>query len=321
MQQSLTKAILALEGSEEGIEEVVGRVALLVYRYPRHALGWDEDDCGDFLVYFYPRLRNMVRNFRYRGRPFEALLTTALRWQTKSYGKKKSLAARKARLIEEASYRSSDTELQESPPGWTVADNPSEAGLETGEPFVSYGAPRGGPSELLSEEGRRLLRFDAAGKLARESDRRRVLYLLMKAAFDVSPGVVESVSLLTGSDPRWLYASLRRLRERSDSRLTRLHRMRERRNAHFSRIVCIEAQLSIPEDRLTVERLGMRLARERALLAKVISDIATVPRQPINRDIAEVLGVPKGSVGSGLFYLKKASAKLQMEGNSRYAPP
>ena len=54
------------------------------------------------------------------------------------------------------------------------------------------------------------------------------------------------------------------------------------------------------------ERLLLQLVSEKKRLAAVIDEMSRVPASPTHKDIAAVLGIPKGSVDSGIYYLKSA---------------
>jgi hypothetical protein len=69
--EGLTKKVLAFQRSRDGLGALVEELSPRVYRYPRFKLGWDEDACGEFYLYFFPRLVRLLSRFRDQGKPFE----------------------------------------------------------------------------------------------------------------------------------------------------------------------------------------------------------------------------------------------------------
>ena len=85
---------------------------------------------------------------------------------------------------------------------------------------------------------------------------------------------------------------------------TRLYMLRERRNLSFAQyqfwttVAFLEAD---PLKRANAQRLAGRC---RATLIKSVSELARVRNAPSNRTIAAVLGLPKGTVDTGLSLLR-----------------
>jgi DNA-directed RNA polymerase specialized sigma24 family protein len=50
--------------------------------------------------------------------------------------------------------------------------------------------------------------------------------------------------------------------------------------------------------------------QEEQRLSNMLDEIAHVRLCPTHRDIADVLGIPKGTVDSGLYYLKESFGAL-----------
>ena len=89
------------------------------------------------------------------------------------------------------------------------------------------------------------------------------------------------------------------------SRLARLETLRCRRNKAFSQSRLIEAELQVETVPDRIETLQIALRRTRRRMASSASRMAKVGVSPTNLEIARILGVPKGTVDSGLYWLKK----------------
>ena len=66
------------------------------------------------------------------------------------------------------------------------------------------------------------------------------------------------------------------------------------------------------------EELDDKMALYRRRLRRLESQIRHIPMAPSNADIAALLGMPKGSVDSGLFYLRNFLRTLE---EARALPP
>jgi hypothetical protein len=82
--------------------------------------------------------------------------------------------------------------------------------------------------------------------------------------------------------------------------------LRERRNRAFLQIYRIHQELSREHDAQRRHTLLEKLEGEKKRLAAALDEMSRVPTAPTHRDIAAALGVPKGSVDSGIYYLKNA---------------
>ena len=72
-------------------------------------------------------------------------------------------------------------------------------------------------------------------------------------------------------------------------------------------------------DPLRTEKLRAGLSRARRRMRLAMNRMARVGLAPTNREIASVLGVPKGTVDSGLYWLKKKLASVYDPDNLRSA--
>ena len=286
---SLTQAVLRHQCTGTGGDDLVRRIALEIYTYPRRRLGWEEDDCSDFFSYFYPKLPALIRRFTYQGKPFEAYLCTTLKWQLKTFAARKHLNAVKSRVVSEEGFGGVET----------LYSAPVEAeSLEIAE-----------SSPVYPEKIRRVFHIEPDGVIRNEVWRKRILFLTMKGAFDLDAPTVDRVAGLTGYERNWLAGCAQELVARMATRHDRLHALCARRNHAYFRIYYLHERLSSPNSPANRDNLLRILSNERKRLSRAIDDINRVPRTPTHHDIAEVLEVPKGSVDSALYYLRNQLRK------------
>lgn len=269
----LTERVLAYQRSRRGLDGLVAEIAPYVLRYPRRRFGWDEDACGEFYLFVHPRLVRALGRFRDQGKPFEAYLASVLHWQARSF-------ARRLRRDEQA---------------WALGPRLAAAcGGATGE---------GADAEAIASPP--LVSPGGAAADLRAADRRHLLFLVLKCCRRLGPGGIAAAAAATGVDPVRLAALVERLQASLEPAERRLEMLRERRNRAFSEARRLEADLERLPDAEAADRLRHRLEAARRRMRAAMARMSRVRRDPTNREVARVLGVPKGTVDCGLFLLKR----------------
>lgn len=292
--QGLTGMVLDYQRSGRGLERIIEALAWRIYRYPLQHHGHDEDDCGEFYLFFHPRLLRCLVRFRDQGKPFEWYLNSILRWHWKAY----CLRRRTERA------------------NWLFAGTP-----QLWEPDVSPAAAEVAPEALGSRrtEARNLgLALD--GRQSGRADRRRLLLVTLKNVHSLPDESLGRLSRLTGVPEPWLEATVDRLRQRLFARQVRLHVLYARRNRCFAAVLQEERALaweSEPARRaeglLRIEALRRRLQRGQARIRRT-------PLCPTNREIAALTQIPKGSVDTSIYWLRQRLAARSPALSGRVSP-
>jgi RNA polymerase sigma factor (sigma-70 family) len=275
--ESLTEKVLEFQKSGAGLDALVRELAPTVYQFPSRRMGLDEDACGDFYLYFQPRLLRMLGRFQDQGRPFEAYLAAGLGWQLRSFAR----ARRRADRTWSAALR-----LEQATDG---------AGQEGPADGCAASAPVPLPPELS-----RVIRTD--------SDRRHLLFLILKCPRLLDGDRARVLAGIAGIGQQRLQALAAVLSEKRAPREARLADLAARRNRAFCLSRLLEGELRAETDPRQRQSLEMRLAKAQRRMRQAMQRMARVGLSPTNREIAGVLGVPKGTVDSGLFLLKKKLA-------------
>lgn len=137
------------------------------------------------------------------------------------------------------------------------------------------------------------------------AEEKRLLYLVVKCAWEVDDSIVEKSARKLGVPILWLCSLVHQARSLLEPSRLYLSRLNERINALWVRMRIIEAQLrgdnlKSEQKAQLVRSAALCRSRYEALLERKSRCRLLVP----NRAIAELLQIPKGSVDSGLFYLK-----------------
>jgi DNA-directed RNA polymerase specialized sigma24 family protein len=268
---ALTEKVIAFQKSNQGLNDLVAVVAPRVYWYPRHKLGWDEDSCGDFYAHFQPRFFRLLSRFKDQGKPFETYLCSVLSWELKNFARDRRRADR----------------------AWNTALR------------LEYPEEPAGIGRRWEEARPASLDQRAEALLENEADRRNFLALCLKGLRHMSPERMAGIAALTRTSEETLEGYIAELRSRIEPREKRLEEFRLRRNSAYSRIQLLEQELAEetdPERRMKIHD-GLIKAGKR--MRGAMHRMSRIMLNPTNREIAGVLGIPKGTVDSGLFWLKR----------------
>jgi RNA polymerase sigma factor (sigma-70 family) len=286
--ENITEKVLQYQKTHEGLREIVSELAPRVYQFPRRKMGWDEDACGDFYVFVHSRLVRLLDRFHDQGKPFESYLYTVLSWQLRSFarGRKHDERAWNTNLHLETG---DDAEVE-----------------KTGPSCQAERAVKSIPAEIVA-----VIRSDA--------DRRNFLFLVLKCSRTVDAQNAAALAAAAGITSERLLELSTLLQEMRSRREARLDTFRCRRNKAFAQGRLLEEELKgeIEASRVAVLQAGLLRARRRMRLA--MQRMARVGLAPTNREIAAVLGVPKGTVDSGLYWLKRKLASVYDPDNLRSA--
>ncbi len=273
--ESLTAKVLEFQRSGQGLDTLVRALAPRIYGFPHRVLGADEDTCSDFYLFFWPRLERLVHNFRDQGKPFESYLASVLYWQLRTFSRRKLSSDR----------------------GWTTS-------LRLEVPS----SPEPGAPQAAGEV--KAARAHSPG--ARETSRagqRNLLFLALKCCRFLDPARLQEAARRTGVDPERLEQMRRALQAGREGAARRLAWLGERRNNAFSRGRLAEEELAGCVDPDRAAELRARICRYRQRMRAAADRMSRVRLAPTNAEIAALLGVPKGTVDSGLFWLKRRGAR------------
>jgi len=153
-----------------------------------------------------------------------------------------------------------------------------------------------------------LFRRDGEGRVARPCDRTRLLAGALKQVRLLPEPEVDRLACLAAVPPSRLQELCRALRRELEPKELRLEMLRERRTRAYAALCLLERELAREPEPAARERLARRLERARRCLRLSQERIARVPVEPSNRQLAAALGLPKGTVDSALFNLKRRLA-------------
>ncbi len=271
MSTPLTEAVLYYQKTGEGFDKCLRLAGEIVYTFPCRKYNWDIETCSDFYCFFYPRLKRILKKFRYIEKPFESLLYTYLRYHVKTFYAKKKQNEMKYSLVKSC--------------------------FSINEPY--YKQHYAFEDEIeLSAAGKTVLHINEQGKIGKESAKKRFIYLLLKNYLRISENMKDCSCRLLDINTDEMEALMNTLDERIRERRKRFSFLQEKRNRYLSQLFEYEQK----DDKTAVKLMKKRLDRTIRELSRVCID-------PTHKEIGELLGVPKGTIDTGIHYLKNSLNK------------
>jgi hypothetical protein len=238
---------------------------------------WNTDEYDDFLSTMYPRLQKAIDAYRDSGSSFEVYICNVMRMSEKEY---------RTRLINK-----SITEYT----AWSIQVPDMYAYDET----PSYVANNNG---LQSEAVISGIVKKSGGKI---KNPRQLLALVLKCYYYVSDDFIERIAPVLGLGVKELNELINKLRALRCKRDNDLYLIRERIYCQFYRCIVYEKKLSLAnEDSNIAVQLKIKIEKARKRLEKMRKRMAGMRSDATNRQVAQIMGVKKGSIDSCLYNLK-----------------
>lgn len=282
----LTLAVLVYHHTGNGLKEIQDMILIMAYRYPMCTKMIPDDEAGDFLLFFTPRIKFIITEFSFQGYSFETYLKSCIRWRVRSYHQiQKRHHARELSFIHnvlhtthyEESYELFDDDL-----GHCVAEHD--------------------PTYLTDDLYKR---SDFQKKLGSESDRRRLLLIALQSARFVDDTLVGKLAEFCKKPAHELLALFDRVWDLQSQCWEQLDFYRSKRDRLYADLLECHMQTAIAVDQ--DERITLRSV-ELDLLARLEltrETIAYLERGVPQATLARIVGVPKGTVNSGFFYIRR----------------
>lgn len=263
----LTHLVLWYQRTGEGFEMIKEKVMLITYCFPLYWKRGSEEFASEFCLLFVPKIHAMAMKFRYQGRPFEVYLHKAMKNQMHDFKKKQYQEAdRHTALLHYSAFYTRQTGA------WDDA--------------------------VQSEEPK------YAPKLPKGVSPRRFLILTLIMAFNIPTHRYDIIAELTGCpEPhiRELFGKVLAQEHKRSIRLTDAQRLRDKYFGDMITYQCRVCDCSDAEEKRRLSELGERNAVMLRGTRKKMHSRQQVPHQTV----ADVLGIPKGTVDSSVFYMKR----------------
>jgi RNA polymerase sigma factor (sigma-70 family) len=161
--------------------------------------------------------------------------------------------------------------------------------------------------------------YDSAGPCKPVKNPRQVLLLLLKSYYFLSEDFINRVAPAIGMEEETLQCLVGRLRELRGHRDEIIKELQGRIYSQYYRCIAFEKRMyAAPAGSARYENLKIRLEKARKRLETMRKRFKRIRMEPTNQQVAQVLGIPKGTVDSNVFAIKaKADGK---RGNKKVSP-
>ena len=280
--------VISYQQGKVSYEAISGHISLYVYDFPRRTKYWDQDRCSDFFVFIHPRLKKMADSFVYSGTPFEAYLNVTLKHQMNSFLKRQREKERKESLFCRMCASGS---LEDEGSFYKIYDNFS---YEIKEPDMSY-----------------------RSRIARGRMKKRLLFIALSNPYILDDELIAQVSEVTGYSADCISRACMAVKEKIQKKRESLQHLKKLRNSYYFQILVIQSRIMEepdPDKRLWLEEeiKGLRQRIERASKKISAKSSCLVSHQ----DLADVLGIPKGTIDYSFFYFRKKNDRRKFSSSS-----
>ncbi|MDC7225580.1 MAG: hypothetical protein PQJ61_02320 [Spirochaetales bacterium] len=278
----ITSLILNWQKTGDGWTELLTEVSCFVIEFPEKNRGWDCDKCSEFYLFFYPRMLKLIEKFEYRGMSFKAILKNTILWQMSSFRNRIQVKSNIKYCVRYDCMIQAESACDSAP-----------------------------VHELkITEEARQTLNFDDNGIIHNERLRRRLLMLTYKNAHYVDENHVNKIAEITGCECCTLFETLQQLRVTGELRRSRVDIYRKRENKAYIELCRLQREKEYCCDDAGRELIDKKIDTVQKRMRNASRGRKSVHLGPTNLEVAEVMGLPKGSIDSGLYMVKKLLSSL-----------
>ena len=224
----------------------------------------------DFIGWLYPRLSRAVDYYRETGSSFDSYINSIVHWSGKEY---RAIEERR-RITEYICWKSKNMEVRNSSPEYAEENN--------------------------TEHDQKPL-FQLAFFSCRQ-----ILILFLKAYYFIDENILSRVSNRTKINIEHLRVLLDRVREKRLPRDIKINTYKENLNSQYLRCIAYQSRLyEACPGTAKYYKLSKYLERARRRYYFMKERFNNVRLEATNRQVSEVLNIPKGTVDSALYNIKK----------------
>jgi len=234
---------------------------------------WKKDQYEDFISWFYTKLKNAINSYNDIGSSFEAFIAKYLHVSAKEYHVRATINS----ITEYSAWsaRVSEMYAHEEQPVYQINQN--------AESVIT--------NLVIDKKGRK--------------NSKRILALILKCYYYVSEDFAEKIAPLIGLKSKILLSMLYEIREKRQEKDDKIFLMREQVYRQYYRCIVYEKRLdTIKENSNAYNELKIRIDKAKQRLERMRGRLNNIKTDATNKQIAEVIGITKGTVDASLCRLK-----------------
>jgi len=233
---------------------------------------WKRDEYEDYVSWFYPRMRKAIDAYNDTGSSFEAFMHKFMHNSSKEY----RVRITTRNVTEYSAWCAMVPELY---------------------------AREESPEYFHDNDKNDLLKF-ISGQNFRK-DTKRVLALILKCYNYVSDDFIDRIADRMELDAKQLREMINKIQKLRQKKDDAIFHMKERIYCQYYRCFVYEKRLLlIQENTAAYNKLKVRHEKAKLRLEKMRKRLSTIRTDATNKQVAEVIGVKKGTVDSSLHKLK-----------------
>jgi hypothetical protein len=237
---------------------------------------WKRDEYEDFISWFYPRIKKAVDTYHETGSSFEAYIHKFMQNSSREYRVRITTQS----VIEYSAWSAIVPELY----------------AREERPEYRYEREENPLAAILNDQNER-------------KDKRRILALILKCYYYVSDDFIDRIASKIKMEPEKLRGMVSKMRELRQKKDDALYFMKERIYCqHYRCIVYAKRLLLMQENTVAYDKLKLRYEKAKIRLEKMRKRSTLIRTEATNKQVAQVIGVKKGTVDASLHKLK---AKLK----------
>lgn len=246
---------------------------VLEYLIRYNLYNWEKDDCIDFLSWLYPRLSRATYTYQHIGATFESYIYSMVRWSARE-------------------YRVRDTHH--------LATEQAVWSARIPEMYAHMVEPDYLENEKISE---------LEPTLAKNP--RQLLVLILKCYYCLSEDAIERLAPILGIETQKLKEMVEKLKGQRYQKDEEIRSLKERIHSQYYRCIVYEKRIKlIPEDSYLHQKVKTRLEKARYRLAALRKKLAAFRKEATNNQVAEIMGLSKGTVDASLYNVKRKYTSL-----------
>jgi hypothetical protein len=251
----------------------------LVNNQEKTCLGhWNNNEYEDFISWFYPRLSNSIDSYKETGSSFEAFFNKCLFLSSKEY-RVKTITKE---VIEYTTWSARFEDM------YACEESAVYLHKNTEEIITQF---------IKDIEG---------GKHSR-----RILALILKCYYYISEDYAEQIAPSIGISSKILIEMIKKMQKIRQKKDDCIYNLRERIYCQYYRCIVNEKKLSLQKEHtITYGKLINKIKKAWERLEKMRNRMKNIRTEATNSQVAEVIGISKGTVDSSLHQLKEKWEKM-----------
>ena len=283
MRSKLTELLFNYRKGESGYQEILDASILFVYTHLRPSFWFSQEDWHEFIAHIIPQIGRLIATFDDQGKDFEAYLSSCIRYRVLSFwnAKKKyhQLTLHSLEIPGDGGNYADETPRI----SWTVEES------KTTNPVLNAKAA------VLNE---------TLGSLTPNS-RRLVIYVLKNSVW-----TRDQFLILLGKrinlNPEWLIEKRAEVLDLMEPMWQERIRLSDLSSKFLEELHATHRALqnwkSLPPETIMLYQKKERFFRQK--IARTSNRLEAQTLTPTHGDLARILGVPKGTVDSTMYYLR-----------------